>query len=114
MKEKIDPALEKNEEWKSGVKLANQLLEEELGNLSGLATATWNLSFHKDKKEFPCLTLTLSDYTGAECVQFAPDELRNESLLRTRLHELWGRLLKRSMREQNTRLSEVVKQLDGN
>jgi hypothetical protein len=87
----VQELIKANSQWDSAVSRASRFLESELGPSAGVVTANWSLA--RDGRGRPLLDLKISDFAGAVNAQFAPDELKNESQVQSRLIRLWGDLL---------------------
>jgi hypothetical protein len=84
------PGLLQSPEYAALVTKADSLLASELGQT---ASATWDLV--NDERGRPLLKLKVDDpFSGQGTWSFAPDELRNERHLLSRLHDLKGSLVR--------------------
>lgn len=105
--------LEENQELFAGIQKANKVLGEELGRSKDFVTANWKLD--RDGQNRILLELTLTDLF-TKCLamgKFAPDELRYETQLGSRIHRLWGQLLQARSDGQIKRLKDLVEQVEG-
>jgi hypothetical protein len=73
------------------VREATELLEEIVGNSSGIVTAQWERAEAAGGETV--VTLRLSDFLGSVTATFEPKELRNKDHLGLRLRRVWGDLL---------------------
>jgi REase_AHJR-like len=70
----------------------NALLQEVVGNSTGVLSALWDLAH--DGQGHLVITLTLSDWSGSVTTTFSPPELLDQEQLRFRLTRTWGDLLR--------------------
>lgn len=84
---------------------ASETLERLLRGSAGRVTAQWDKA--EDAEGRPVVTLRLTDWTGSVTGLFSARELETPSLLRMRLHRLWGDLLQIRSHQQLKELMAV-------
>jgi hypothetical protein len=103
---KLPDNLEQDRKLFEGVTAANELLRLELGRSQGSVTAEWTRV--DDALGRPLLQLRLTDLFANEQVveQFASEEFGDRRKLETRIHRMWGDLLR-------ARSNGLLKSLEG-